>query len=337
MAGPRRQQTKVPAERFDKLFASQLGPPLRGNRAITALEVASAVTTVVLFIGAVLQLFGSGPAWSIILVVWMMLLTTGLIALVVVQERRVARRTRYAVATEATHGAEHLIRDAEAGILNENANVSQTIPILRKAMTEVARTFTLITGSPCRACIKEVHYPGAEAVAVGADNLRHLTISTLCRDNAGGPPTPSDEREHFVSENTDFELLFMKRWKYRWYHSNDLESENPYKNSNWGDDSPHDYRSTCVWPIQKTDETDGDRHDTLGFLCVDSLDTDIFDSRFDFHVGASIADSLYPLMRLMRLANEGFVFSPPRADDEPTSSPPESTVVGDAGEGVSNE
>ena len=336
MVGARgKQQPKTPSERFDKLFATQLGPPLRGNRAITTLEVVSAITTIVLFVGAVLQLFGSGPAWSIILVVWMMILTTGLIALVVVQERRVARRARYAVAAEASHGAEHLIRDAQAGILNANASVKETIPIVRKALTEVARTFTLITGSPCRACIKEVHYPEAATVAVGADNLRQLTISTLCRDNAGGPPTPSDEHSHFVSENTDFELLFMKRWKYRWYHSNDLENENPYKNSNWTDDAPRDYRSTCVWPIQKTDDTDDNRHDTLGFLCVDSLDTDIFDSRFDFHIGATIADSLYPLMRLMRMADEGFTFAPPPdTNDGPSHSAAAGTVAVDQGDGA---
>ncbi len=328
----RNESGGIPTARLDTLFNNQVGTALRGNRFFTALEIISAACTILLFLGGVLQLL-DGPVWAIILVVWMLLLTTALIGLIVAQERRVGRRTRYALATEASHGAEHFIRDAEAGILNGGTDVAHTIPILRNALTEVARTFTLITGSPCRACIKEVHYPGPTAVPVGSDNLRSLKVSTLCRDNAGGPPSVADDHEHYVSENTDFELLFMQRWKYRWYHSNNLEKENPYKNSSWGDGRARDYRSTCVWPIQKTDDTPEKCHDTLGFLCVDSLDVDIFDSRIDFHVGAQIADSLYPLMRLMRLADEGTVFSTPNGTATQSAGAANSTSFPDVQNG----
>jgi hypothetical protein len=34
-------------------------------------------------------------------------------------------------------------------------------------------------------------------------------------------------------------------------------------------------------------------------LCVDSLETDIFDPRFDFWVGAAFADALYSVLKLL--------------------------------------
>src|SRR5262249_5770621 len=146
---------------------------------------------------------------------------------------------------------------------NQDATTDATLPIVREALTDVARGFTLITGSLCRACIKEVHYPREATVPITDDNLRDLMVSTLCRDSAGGPPSPESDRECYVSDNTDFEVLFMKRWKYRWFHSNDLRKVRPYKNSNWNEDQEPDYLATGVWPIQKTDDTDAGLHDTL--------------------------------------------------------------------------
>ena len=305
-------RTSIDSGRLTRLFTSEFGAPLRGNRVLSVVEIVAAITSILAFGGSVSSLFGAGPVWSTMLVIWLLVLTTGLVILVVLQERRVARRVRYAIASAASHGAEHRVRDAEAGILNSDATTSETLPVLRDALAEVARTFTLITGYPCRACVKEVHYPEGSATAVPATSaraLRDLRVSPLCRDGAGGPPSPADEKEHFVSDNTDFEVLFLKRWRHRWFMSNDLTREESYKNSSWVDDRPRDYRSTCVWPIQKTDDkTDDGLHDTLGFLCVDSLDPDIFDERFDFHVGAAMADSLYPLLKLMRLRADGMSF-----------------------------
>ena len=309
----------IDKNRLAILVTNASGYPIRGNRVLSGIEVAGSATSVVLFVGAVCGLFGDGPLWSTVLVCWLLMISSALIALVVIQERRVARRVRYAVAAEAIHGAAHLIRDAEAGILNDQASTSVTVPLVRDALTEVARAFTLITGSPCRACLKEVHYPQHTAISISADTLRELRVSTLCRDGAGGPPSPADERDHFVSDNTDFEVLFMKRWKHRWFVSNDLTQETNYKNSSWSDDRPHDYAATCVWPVQKTDDTEAGVHDTLGFLCIDTLDVDVFDERFDFHVGAAVADSFYPLLKLMAMSSEGVRFSADESQEDSTS------------------
>jgi hypothetical protein len=41
------------------------------------------------------------------------------------------------------------------------------------------------------------------------------------------------------------------------------------------------------------------------------LETEIFDLRFDFFLGAAIADALYPLLKLMHLQKTGMHFSEP--------------------------
>jgi hypothetical protein len=115
---------------------------------------------------------------------------------------------------------------------------------------------------------------------------------------------PGDNSPAFVDQNTDFELLFLRRDENRWFMANDLESLDAYKNSNWVAGKPKDYLATAVWPIQKADPT-GVVHDVLGFFCVDTLVRGAFDPRFDFYVGAAIADALYPLLKLMHIQKRG--------------------------------
>lgn len=311
----------------DPLFRVQ-SVPLRGNRVITVLEGLAALASILLFVGGLLGIVkANNPTWAVVLVVWLIMLATALILLVYVQEKRVGRRTRYALATAATHGAEHRIRDAEAGILNRDADFAETVGILRSALNEVSRTFSVITGSPCRACVKQLYYEredeaGAPPQIKDSSDLRDIRVETLCRDDVSRDIGKSNDQPQYVSDNTDFELLFLDRERYPWYFSNDLTKENPYKNSSWTDGRPKEYRSTCVWPIQKTDDTEQGKHDTLGFLCVDSNDVNIFDPHIDFHVGAQIADSLYPLLRLIRLHQDGVRFAAPVADrsDDAASS-----------------
>lgn len=301
----------------DPLFRLQ-SVPLRGNRVVTVLEGLAAAASIALFLGGLFGIVQArNPVWAVILVVWLILLSTSLIFLVYVQEKRVGRRTRYALATGATHGAEHHIRDAEAGILNRDADFDETVRLLRPALNEVSVAFSVITGSPCRACVKQVYYERDDLTSrapriENSSDLRDVRVATLCRDDVSRGSGTADE-PHFVSDNTDFELLFLDRDHYKWYWSNDLTKENPYKNSSWKAGRPKEYRSTCVWPIQKTDDTEQGKHDTLGFLCVDSNDVNIFDPHIDFHVGAQVADSLYPLLRLLRLREEGFRFTDPPA------------------------
>lgn len=292
---------------------------LRTNAGFTWLERFGVVWTVLLFIGAVLRLGESGPAWALVLVVWMCLVTTTAIGLIFVLSHRMQRRSRYTYALEHLHAAHHLLRDGASALLLRDARVEDVVPLLSRTMTATAEAFTLITGARCRACIKQVHYPtgssGDPSPVHNAETLRPLQVSTVCRDEATGPQ-PTDDSPAHVDQNTDFEVLFLQRDKFRWFMSNDLTRMPGYKNSSWELGIPKTYTSTCVWPIQKMGAGADNTHDVLGFLCVDSQVPGIFDKRFDFHVGAAIADGLYAVLKLIHRQRQGISFSVPPTPDQ---------------------
>lgn len=277
----------------------------------TWLERAVTVTSLLVFFGTVIDVALGEAVWAVISVTWVCLLATGAVILVLVQERRARRRLAYAQALTHLHSVFHLKRDAEAAILQRNVDIDDTLPVLQRVMTATAEAFTVITGARCRASIKQVVYPDA-GMAVPIENatgLRQLQVYTLVRDEATGP-RDHDRTPVYVDQNTDFELLFLQRDAYPWFMSNDLSSLDAYKNSSWTEDGPRDYLATCVWPIQKVDPK-GVEHDTLGFLCVDTLERESFDRHFDFFFGAAIADGLYPLLKLMLLQKLGVTFDQP--------------------------
>jgi hypothetical protein len=274
------------------------------------LRVESHVFTTVNFVGAIASvlafiafLFGlnDSPGWAVVAVIYLCVVTTGSLLLVFVSDRRARRRGAYASALEFVHQAHHRLRDAEAGILQRDLGVQETLPDLRDVLTATAEAFTVITGERVRACIKEVHFPNDVAVPVrNAETVRELRISTMQRDQATGPKA-WDSTNFFVDQNTAFEILFLESERFRWFWSNDLEqyaSRQVYKNTSW-QEGRKDYLACCVWPIQKQDESNEACHDVLGFLCVDSMATNVFHDHFDFHLGAGIADAMYPLLKLM--------------------------------------
>jgi len=275
---------------------------------ISTLEWIAAGTSIVLFIGAVL---GLGTAkhsslWQLALVIWMCVLLTSLIAVLFVQERRFGKRLAYAVSLQDVHQVLHQLRDAEAAILQRNAVSAEVVPQIVRVLSAAAAVFTTITRHECRTCIKTVHYPdGMDLPIVGSVDLRDLQTSTLARDERTGV-LKDDHVATYVDRNTSFEVLFLERPDYRWYLVNDLNHPpDGYKNSSWSSGKPKKYLSAATWPIQKVSDVGEEEHDTLGFFGVDSMAVGIFDSRFDFYVGAAIADALYPLLKLMYIQQNG--------------------------------
>jgi hypothetical protein len=285
--------------------------PIRGTRVAKILEVAASLSAIILFIGAVLRL--SGPLWSILLLIWVCGLATAAFVLLFIQDMRAARRSRYATSVEERHEVSHAIRDAAAAILLRDASSQDVAPHVLRAMKEcaVAEMFTIITGARCRACIKEVSRADAAVYVPTTDvvsDLHKLKVTTIGR--SGGVPTPADEIPvHYVDQNTDFESLFLQP-SLRWFFSNDLTKLEKYKNSSWQGNGPRDYQATCVWPIQMRNATGAGNHEIFGFLCVDSREVGAFDERFDFWVGASIADELYALLKMLHGQVEGVKYVP---------------------------
>jgi hypothetical protein len=291
-------------------------PSFRESGAVRLVEFLGAVATLILFVYAVVRL--DGPIWSTVLVIWFALLATTAMVVAAWFETRRVHRVRYAAMLPSAHQVNHRLRDASSAILLRNSPLAETLPMLVEALTSIAQVFTGVTGSPCRACIKTVQWPADATPVVDHADIHNLQVSTMCRDAATGAK-PRDRFASFVDQNEHFEVLFLQREKYRWFWCNNL-AKHPHRNPHWTPDGPNDYMSTCVWPIQKEDITPDKCHDTLAFLCIDSMSTGIFDPRFDFWVGAAFADALYSPLKLLRIQKaRPTLFTPPV---QPTADAP---------------
>jgi hypothetical protein len=175
---------------------------------------------------------------------------------------------------------------------------------IRESVIHLASAFSLVAGAACRVCVKQIENGERPA------DTRQMLVSDLARSSGGhrrGGGAPRD----YISDNTDFEELFHSNDKY--FFSNDLRELSRgglYKNSHWTretvDNESYEYLATIVWPIHKAvsnryaaKDLDAitDEHDLLGFLCVDTLEIDVFDRNQDSQLGAAYADMLYVVLK----------------------------------------
>jgi hypothetical protein len=158
--------------------------------------------------------------------------------------------------------------------LTADFSEQQAIRHLRRSLSGVADVYGSLTGVKCRLCIKGMQ--GQEG-----DNVEEW-IKTFLRDSG----VETDDKPHSVKENTDFQAIIWENESY-WF-SNDLMklAENgKYTNSSL--DWPSKYLSTIVWPIRSTGP-----EGIIGFLCLDSLATNVFIEERDVHIGFAFVDLL---------------------------------------------
>ncbi|ATD08271.1 hypothetical protein SIO17_14525 [Pseudoalteromonas piscicida] len=178
----------------------------------------------------------------------------------------------------------------------------------------ISKCFTLLKGRRCSVCIKTLSPDGE--------------LQTHARD-ANSSVRYSDVRnsidvKHFLSDNTDFELLFGDNNEYgRYFLDNNLKDRwlnRNYKNSsfsvvgepliksrvfrrpkvsNWR----LGYQSTLVCPIRHitTKEfADGEYKHYWGFLCIDSESRNVFNKNIDPELAYCFANQLYLLSAQIR-------------------------------------
>jgi len=271
--------------------------PLSG-RWVAWINLFASLTTLALAVGAFLSL--RGPSWATFLAIWIcILLAISWIALFV-QQRTYDRSARYAKATTNVHDAFHYLRDATLAIVKDPRNSEGFSPPLEQSATELAAAFSIVTGVKCRLCIKQmnVYQSDEDPRRTGEAGLRDMVVRDVARSR-GTWSRPHMEPD-YVSDNTDFELILVREQRY--FFSNDLRRETPYKNSHWDDtivaNRQYEYLSTIVWPIRRQihDPSSRTRYRLLGFLCVDSLIPGVFDIETDFGLGAAYADTLFSLL-----------------------------------------
>jgi hypothetical protein len=215
------------------------------------------------------------------------------------------RRLKVADNLHSLHGFNHCVRDAAFHISEQDGD-EKVLDSLRRSLQELAKIFSDLTGRKCRVCIKEVYCDDPSH----SPKERAFKVRTLCRDNIEEENADRERSDDYLDRNTDFRELWLDTTM-KCFFSNNLTREDYYDNSHWNQNMKrtrtYPYLSTIVWPIRKvrrgsnrTPLNDQERHDTQGFLCVDSKYTYIFDESMDSELGAACADALYTVLRALK-------------------------------------
>lgn len=308
----------------------RLGRRLEGLRPREILSIFINVLTIPSLIALVVT--KDSPGWYLVLLAWTLLVlayvgrqtlrfTTELRDFerqVAAQEVRLERDSRMHSSFETFHDSFHLLRDIETDIIEHMFSQGQLsgdnrrviLIQLSRALTSFADFFSSHTGTHTRATIKHII----------SDGKNDLDVYSLCRSDPSGVPT--DVNRVRLNLNSDFQELIRLDDR-RWFFSEDLLEEKDYRNPTLG--VPPRYRSTIVWPIRmpparrrQGEEGGGIGVDllapgpvrlpnTIGFLCLDAKDPQVFKANEHVFLGAAFADALCSTLNLLTVAAEGIV------------------------------
>ena len=294
---------------------------LRGSTA-TILTLLSLILSAIGTYGTYLSLYGPNvPDWFIYIAG---LFPFALVAWIVFREIDLARRRRYAPSLSELRACFRSYQDLCA-LLREydtHASLSETdVRTLQKAfndhltqlLTAFAQTFTIITGVPCRACIKII--PSEQLTGANTD-LEDVVVVALARDRESQESNLQSDRDRFerrsdkIVSNSDFETLYNPGIAdHGYYLCNSIPrsaKHGRYRNSSVqyrrAQSAVHDvydedryvlpYRSSITWPIRYQSHSQ-DESIFIGFLSVDAPARRIFDRRWDPPLGKLLAAALF--------------------------------------------
>jgi hypothetical protein len=280
----------VPGPDGDKFLSSTVSP-LRVAEGTAALLNILLVPCFILGISlTVVGYILAGALCLMLTVTWTLLIW---------REYAYSRKARFAEAMADVHGAFHALRDACFALRTQQSE-DTILTCLAESLRKLAAAFSLITGVHCRVCLKDVYCPDPNRRPM----TRALQIRTVCRSEY---TRSYDEKEDWVTDNTDFEEL-LRHPDTRYFICNNLPELKGYKNSHWTsetwDRADFPYVSTIVWPVRKRLQGSapqvtpvGEKQECLGFLCVDSKGRGTFSERFDVWLGAAYSDALHGFWR----------------------------------------
>lgn len=177
--------------------------------------------------------------------------------------------------------------------------------------TKLAHVFRNVTGVDCSVCIK---------IPIKTRNnnrkITNLKAKTLVRDalSIKRDSIDSIRVDHFFQQNTDFEYIFnhINSDKGRYFLNNNLPSIPNYKNTSFlakGDsityfhegasieekekDWPLPYKASIATPICPGISNQRSLGTLFGFLCVDSVQANVFNEKIDPELVCGCADGLY--------------------------------------------
>jgi hypothetical protein len=284
----------------------RFGAMLSQLRVVRWLEVTSAVLTVAFGLATLIPRLQDAIGRGLYFFVCG--LCVSLAVIVIIEEFRWHRKARYAEAQSFIHDAYHKLRDAMWAVAQDNSALAEQD--FKSVLKALAAAWSLITGAACRVCVVDLFCADPEATS--NDDSFHVRL--LCRDSDAS--FHNSRKPDLLKENSDFYKLWSDPTQ-RWFMSNDLlkELKRGYRNSHWPAEivarGEVEYIAACVWPIRKTltpaiqqNKSPEECQVLLGYLCVDCKTRDVFQDRYDFHLGAAFADTMFSFIQAWRaLAN----------------------------------
>jgi hypothetical protein len=288
--------------KLSQVFTGDTQAKLWGNLSILAVLV-TVITPLVVLITFLISHSTSIPAT--ILAVYACFLISALLFMLIRQEARYRREIRYAPAMVPLRKAFASLADASWTLLEGDGSEESFLLHLRESLRFLAEAFSLITNETCRASIKMT-----SASAIGDEPGRALDVEvvTLCRS------TDEDEAQHIerdrIGNNTDFRQIFTENAAYFFCNNLLAQLNKGYQNSHWDartiQANAFDYRATIVWPIARSrliDRRAREQREIIGFLCVDTPATDVFNETYDVPLGAAFSQALH--LTLLRFRDRG--------------------------------
>ncbi len=185
-------------------------------------------------------------------------------------------------------------------LYRKNITVDNAVGALTHLCDNLAQTFTLITGTKCRASVK---------ILTREDNA--LKAITFCRNRDPINNPKNNTIKHWLDKNTDFLEVFDKidAPGGAYFFSNLLPFRYGYQNTSFEvyKGKPDNnlllrylrwtlpYRSTIVMPICPCSEQN--QKMLVGFLCIDSAPILAFKADYDVPLLEGVADGIYNLIR----------------------------------------
>jgi hypothetical protein len=279
----------------------------------------------VVIVTAAVAIFKPSTPKEIVLLMFFGLYFAILLGFLVFLTHTYSKKSRHAEAQKYLHGAIHIARDAYRYLDTcysqpETYREEKFRDYLVSTLTAAEAAFSLVTGGGCRTSIK----------VLSQDKDESLYVKTLARDNVSMSrydyKDDNEGKKHKIMGSTAFQAIIQGRVNY--YFNNNLMKtvgyfntsmvgyeEGGYKTQDFlAENWPLPYVSTIVWPIRATykkveggtaipEGSDVPQY-IYGFLTVDSAYTEVFDRRYDSHMGAALADALFAVMDMYGKVNK---------------------------------
>lgn len=146
---------------------------------------------------------------------------------------------------------------------------------------------------------------------VNHETAANAKLYNLCRDKDAlyRDTDIYKNQNHSVFNNTCFRVVLTKITSGKppnnlHYINNDLENTKDYQNTSWAIHQKKDvtdnwelpYKSELVVPIIPLESLTDNKYQLIGFICVDSDETEVFHEKYDSALIQGVADGIYDLI-----------------------------------------